>query len=230
MAPPFSPSSSAVKMLLVSIEVLWAKANVSPLMNIRNSTGFRKVVHMLKGALHELCHDFRREPDHAILSGVVFDSGLATSITGLGAGASGVAPEGSYAFTSLAGVQGSLARGLPVQPLLRALPGVGQEIRPLDASGASGWEKMFVDYCGQTVPVVDRESGRPQETQCGYAYSHGFSFLFTRSFHIGLCPCPSWRNLCLLQPCECSCFCISGNPGACHSRRGFPILDYNRST
>jgi hypothetical protein len=60
-----------VIVLLVSIEVLWAEADVPPVLNIGDSAGFRKVVDVLQGAGHELRDQFRREPHQPFLAGEI---------------------------------------------------------------------------------------------------------------------------------------------------------------
>ena len=71
-----------------------------------------------------------------------------------------------------AGVQGDPPGGVAVQPVLRAVPGLGREAR-LGARSTAPARKLFVDYAGQTVPV-----GRPGRTGEVRMASHVRAFEF----------------------------------------------------
>ena len=77
-------------------------------------------------------------------------------------------PQGGDARTAVGGVQDGPSRGDAVQLVLQAVPGVDGEARRGDAPGAhrrGAGEKLFVDYAGHTVPIVDRQTGELREAQ-----------------------------------------------------------------
>ena len=91
----------------------------------------------------------------------------AASKAGLGAGAPGVGePQGCDASASVAGVPRGAPGRVPVQPVLRSLPGVARApqrgvLRQVYRAG----EKAFVDYAGPTVEVTDRRTGEIHEAK-----------------------------------------------------------------
>ena len=55
--------------------------------------------------------------------------------------------------------------GLSVQPVLRALPGLAGKLDLVISQDHRAGEKLFVDYAGQTVPIIDRTTGEIHEAQ-----------------------------------------------------------------
>ena len=61
----------------------------------------------------------------------------------------------------MAGVQGGPPRGLPVHPVLRSLPAMeGDAGSSAFARSYRAGEKLFVDYAGLTIPVIDPATGQ----------------------------------------------------------------------
>ena len=78
-------------------------------------------------------------------------------------------------------VQGDPPREAAVQPVLRAVPSLTREARPSDAPGAPRRQKLFVDYAGQTLPVVDRETGEVRQAQVFVAVLGASSYTFAEA-------------------------------------------------
>ena len=65
----------------------------------------------------------------------------------------------------MGGVPTGASGRIRIQPVLPALPRVEEPTQPHHAAEHKAGEKLFVDYAGQTVAVVDPETGEIREAQ-----------------------------------------------------------------
>ena len=72
-------------------------------------------------------------------------------------------PQACHGAVALAGVQAIESGWICLQPVLRALSAVERKARRGPAAGTPAGEKLFVDYAGPKVPVVDSKTGTIQE-------------------------------------------------------------------
>ena len=100
---------------------------------------------------------------------------------GLGRSTQRAAAQERDVKSAVGGVPAGTARRLWLQPILPSLPSWAKQLKPMMRQKHKAGEKLFVDYAGQTVPVVDPQTGEIRQAQIFVATLGASNYTYTEA-------------------------------------------------